>query len=266
MARLRPALVFSLLLHLALAGLVAGLLRRQPPRGQAPADPVVAYLDLRGDKQVESGAAPSRPAAPIAAAQPARHPLLLPAAENKGTAPRPAAATVPVPPAAVSPPPSVAAHTGRAAAETRQTSSGGEGAAGARANADNRGALLPQAGMERQSRGQAVAGSEPGGERRGAYLALVKKLIEARKEYPLAARKSGIEGSCQRRFRLGRDGALKRVETSSSCGHPFLDAAATRAITAVGSFPPPPEGIGGDEPFSVTITFTLARGDTKSFR
>lgn len=100
----------------------------------------------------------------------------------------------------------------------------------------------------------------PSPSRPGAYQAQLKSLIEAHKQYPLACRKSGREGSCQRRFLLGRDGILRRVETLSSCGHPFLDAAATQAITAVGKFPPLPEEFKGiEESFSVTITFTLAR-------
>jgi TonB family protein len=96
--------------------------------------------------------------------------------------------------------------------------------------------------------------------RRSAYQARLKSLVEAHKQYPLAARSSGREGSCQRRFVLGRDGSLKRVEELSSCGHPFLDAAASRAITGVGKFPPLPEEFPGpEEGFTITMTFTLGK-------
>jgi protein TonB len=95
---------------------------------------------------------------------------------------------------------------------------------------------------------------------RSEYRALLKRLIEAHKEYPLAARKAGREGGCQRRFVVSRTGRLTRVETVSSCGHAFLDEAATRAITAVGQFPPlPDEFKGSEETFMITMTFTLAR-------
>jgi periplasmic protein TonB len=95
--------------------------------------------------------------------------------------------------------------------------------------------------------------------RRSSYAAQLKGLVEAHKVYPVAARSLGREGSCLRRFVLGRDGALKRVESLSSCGHPFLDGAATRAITGVGRFPRLPEEYGGtEESFTVTMTFTLA--------
>ena len=58
---------------------------------------------------------------------------------------------------------------------------------------------------------------------------------------------------------LRRDGSLQSVEPVDSCGHPFLDAAATRAISSVGAFPPVPAELSPDEPFEVTITFALAR-------
>jgi len=92
------------------------------------------------------------------------------------------------------------------------------------------------------------------------YQSQLKRLIEAHKVYPLAARRSGREGSCLRRFTLGRNGAVKRVDAVSSCGHPFLDEAATSAITAVGTFPPLPDVFAGtEEAFTITMTFTLAR-------
>jgi periplasmic protein TonB len=92
----------------------------------------------------------------------------------------------------------------------------------------------------------------------GAYGALLKRLIEAHKEYPFASRRSRQEGSCRRRFTLGAGGLVSKIEPLSSCGHPFLDDAATRAISAVGRFPPLPARFGGkNASFTVTITFTL---------
>lgn len=98
-------------------------------------------------------------------------------------------------------------------------------------------------------------------QRRSAYQDLIKKIIEAHKEYPLASRKTRQEGSCKRRFVLTRSGAIKKLEVVSSCGHGFLDEAATHAITSVGVFPPLPDDFrGGEETFTVTITFTLDKG------
>jgi protein TonB len=92
----------------------------------------------------------------------------------------------------------------------------------------------------------------------GAYQALLKRIIEAHKEYPLAARRMRQEGSCLRRFTISRGGSLKKVEPLSSCGHPFLDDAATRAITGAGTFPPLPDDFRGEEAtFTISIKFTL---------
>ncbi len=96
--------------------------------------------------------------------------------------------------------------------------------------------------------------------RRSAYEALLKGLIEEHKEYPLAARKSGQEGRCLRRFVLNRNGKIKRIDKLSSCGHPFLDEAATRAIRSVGTFPPLPDDYKGDEAtFIIPITFSIEK-------
>lgn len=108
------------------------------------------------------------------------------------------------------------------------------------------------------SAGTKASATNPAAARRGSYQALIKSLIAAHKVYPLAARKLRREGTCQRRLVLGRGGELQEVEAVSSCGHPFLDAAATRAITDVGKFPPLPEDLVGEhEAFNVTLTFSL---------
>lgn len=102
--------------------------------------------------------------------------------------------------------------------------------------------------------------AQAAGHQRAAYQELLKRLVEAHKEYPLAARRSRKEGSCKRRFVLSRSGTLRQVEALSSCGYEYLDDAATRAIRAVGAFPPLPDEIAGAEAsFTVSITFTLGR-------
>ncbi|MDA8428546.1 MAG: TonB family protein [Geobacteraceae bacterium] len=97
-------------------------------------------------------------------------------------------------------------------------------------------------------------------QQRDAYQRLLERLIDTHKEYPLAARRLRREGSCRRRFVLARNGSLIGVEALTSCGHPFLDEAASRAISAVGTFPPLP-GVfkGAETTFTITMTFTLAR-------
>ena len=111
-----------------------------------------------------------------------------------------------------------------------------------------------------------VPGNGPSGttrgslQRRAAYQETLKRLIEAHKEYPFAARRLRQEGSCQRRFILSRSGSVKRIEALTSCGYILLNEAATSAITAVGTFPPLPDDFkGAEETFTITMTFTLAR-------
>ncbi|WP_324081768.1 TonB family protein [Geomonas sp.] len=145
---------------------------------------------------------------------------------------------------------------------------GGKQAPPATAGGDGRGQAAAGRGGVARPEGGAVAsrrsdsGTGPasgGAARRESYQALLKRLIEARKEYPVASRRRHEEGSCQRRFVLGRDGSLKQVEEVTRCGFPFLDEAATKAVASVGKFPPIPEGIEGPEAsFTINITFTLA--------
>jgi periplasmic protein TonB len=138
-----------------------------------------------------------------------------------------------------------------------------DGGKGATANS---GSSSPTGSKEGQAAAASKQGRGEGAQRtngtgtpqRGAYQQQLKSLIESHKKYPLAARRSRQEGSCVRRFSLGRDGTLRSVESVTSCGHPFLDGAATSAVTSVRIFPPLPDEFGAEESFSVTIIFTLA--------
>lgn len=287
--RLSSFVLASLLIHsgllLALPGLLAWQADREPP----PAVMTVQYLDFVRNEQEgakETGAAAGAPAASqsaaeslrrgnpaLAASVPISTPLRIPAPASQLPMANPEPGVTEAAPirgatvtqaTEVAPARGAAKPLGAGAVVARQT--------------EGRPAVLPRAGApmsgepgswsgaagsgsSRQA-GGAVTGSPRGGDPavHTSYHARLKSLIEAHKQYPLAARKSGQQGSCLRRFALGRDGTLKRVEALSSCGHPFLDGAATRAITAVGTFPPLPEAFpGAEESFSITITFTLAR-------
>jgi protein TonB len=100
----------------------------------------------------------------------------------------------------------------------------------------------------------------PGADGLAGYRALLKRLIEEQKEYPLAARKAGVEGTCKVGFVLSRDGAVREVRILQSCGNGFLDGAASRAVSSVGRFPPFPAGAGkNEESFTVSLAFRLSR-------
>lgn len=125
------------------------------------------------------------------------------------------------------------------------------------------GSAAGEAGVGRHTEGSegGTIAAEPTAmalQRQNAYQLELRRLIEACKTYPFAARRAGHTGSCQRRFVLNRSGGLMQLEALTSCGHPLLDEAATSAITAVGTFPPLPEAFRGSKAiFTVTITFNL---------
>ena len=133
-------------------------------------------------------------------------------------------------------------------------SPGGAGSLHSGGNGPTAGSGTP--GNGRATGGKGAAGSGAG---RTGYETLLRRLIEAHKSYPFAARRAGWEGRCQRRFTLARSGRLLRVESLSSCGHPMLDRAATRAIADAAPFPPLPASYPGTEvSFTLPMTFSLS--------
>lgn len=264
--RLDRLLLTSLLLHLVVLFAAGALLEREPLLVRAGSSMVVEYLDTGADKGAALAGATSRQPVPTGAAPPG----LPAAAAATPAAGRSAAATLPSPQQAPLPAASFSpARQGAAATEVKSGSADASPAGpGAARSHDSKGASPVAAQLGGGAPGGASVGVSPAVApasgasvlRRGAYQSQLRSLIEAHKQYPLACRRSGREGSCQRRLTVARDGSLKRVEALSSCGHPFLDAAATRAITDVGGFPPLPEEFrGAEESFSITITFALAR-------
>ncbi|WP_224984883.1 energy transducer TonB [Geomonas agri] len=270
MSRLAPVLLLSLLVHMALLYGARRLTLRHVGVEQA-ADSVVAYLDLCGPTRRSEPAATARGAVAPVAAMPrpvAPAAVATPPASAAPFTGAPKGTSSAVPPAAAAPPgtgassrDAVSHSPGNRQAAGHPAEGGAEAlgreTAGLRAAAPSPGAMPgapPVAAAPRAKPGIGNGAREV----RGSYQALLKRLIEARKEYPLAARKSGREGSCRRRFVLRRDGSLQQVETVTSCGHPFLDAAASRAVSSVGTFPPPPAELSLEEPFEVTISFVLA--------
>ncbi|SNB45140.1 energy transducer TonB [Geobacter sp. DSM 9736] len=91
---------------------------------------------------------------------------------------------------------------------------------------------------------------------RNSYAASVRHLVERRKEYPLVALKSGIEGRSLVVCVLRRNGSVKHVELVKSSGYTVLDNAALRAVRYAGTFPAVPDSIPGEE-ISVDIPLTF---------
>ena len=92
-----------------------------------------------------------------------------------------------------------------------------------------------------------------------AYLATLKEIIERNKEYPLTARKGGMEGTVRIRCALLRNGELRDAAVIKPSGYTILDNAALRAVRSAGRFPGVPTEIKGDTfSFVAPITFRLA--------
>jgi protein TonB len=91
------------------------------------------------------------------------------------------------------------------------------------------------------------------------YAAMIRGLIDKRKEYPYQARRQDQEGSVQIRFILSRQGALigdPVVEKRSR--HRLLNESVLKAVQNAVPYPPFPEEIPDEEmSFQVTIAFSL---------
>lgn len=73
------------------------------------------------------------------------------------------------------------------------------------------------------------------------FTRTVRKMIEAKKKYPLTARKSMIEGRVGVKMTILRNGQLERTEIVESSGHAILDRAALESVRRSAPFPPLPK-------------------------
>ena len=91
------------------------------------------------------------------------------------------------------------------------------------------------------------------------YLAALKEIIERNKEYPLMARKGGMEGTVRIRCAILRTGELRDAAVIKPSGYTILDKAALRAVRSAGRYPGVPSEIKGETfSFVAPITFRLA--------
>jgi periplasmic protein TonB len=91
-----------------------------------------------------------------------------------------------------------------------------------------------------------------------SYLAVLKEIIERNKEYPLMARKGGMEGTVRIRCAIWRSGELMEAAVIKPSGYTILDIAALRAVRSAGRFPLVPSEIKGETySFVAPITFRL---------
>lgn len=93
---------------------------------------------------------------------------------------------------------------------------------------------------------------------RRTYTDRLKELIERYIHYPVFARRAGLEGTCMVTCKLMRTGDVLNIEVAKSTGHGLLDKAALKAVSDVGSFPPPPGSLCDNElDIEIPVTFSL---------
>ena len=121
-------------------------------------------------------------------------------------------------------------------------------------------ASTPSALQPSKSETPKAAVQSQAGPLRSAYLADIKRRLEARKTYPRQARRRRQQGTVTMHFAVARNGALNRVQVSRSSGHALLDQAAMSLVRDVSPFPPPPKHLAAATlELIVPIRYELAR-------
>jgi periplasmic protein TonB len=95
---------------------------------------------------------------------------------------------------------------------------------------------------------------------RGQYEQQIARWVERYREYPLAARRRGLEGTAVVRLRLGADGTVLQALIVRDTGHALLDRAALGMIERAAPFPGIPSELGGSSvEVLVPIQFAVGR-------
>lgn len=81
------------------------------------------------------------------------------------------------------------------------------------------------------------AGGAGGGGGLADLLRSIRRQIEQAKIYPDAARREGIQGTVELRFRIASDGSVEAVEILRSSGSPVLDDASQQTIRRAAPYP-----------------------------
>ena len=90
-----------------------------------------------------------------------------------------------------------------------------------------------------------------------ALAQLLHAAIDGHKRYPQLARRQRREGIATVLFQLHPDGMLDRLELHASSGFAALDAAALRAVAAVGPFAPAAKFLTREARFRIGVQFHL---------
>jgi protein TonB len=210
------------MVSLGLHGAVAAvLLAAIAPAARPPGEPI--WIDLMTDAP-ESETEARRATAPAAAPVPSRKA-------------RPPAATSVEAPSETPVVESTAPETPSDSSAAPPQADGSQSAATETENA----APVPIAATDGDV---AIAASDatavPSGVDLAGFLDEVRRRLDAAKQYPAAARRSGMEGTTEVQFRLRSDGAPNEIEVVRSSRSAVLDGAAVETVRRAGPFPPPP--------------------------
>ncbi len=95
----------------------------------------------------------------------------------------------------------------------------------------------PGGGTAVAGRGAAGAGAGTGGASLAGVLRSIRTKIEQARIYPEAARREGIQGTVDLRFRIAADGSVEAMEILRSSGHRILDEASEQTIRRAAPYP-----------------------------
>lgn len=95
---------------------------------------------------------------------------------------------------------------------------------------------------------------------RGDYELQIAHWVERHRDYPLVARRRGLEGTAIVRLRLAADGSLLQAQIVRDTGHVLLDRAALGMVERAAPYPRAPAELGtAPVEILVPIQFSLGR-------
>lgn len=101
-------------------------------------------------------------------------------------------------------------------------------------------------------------GNKNAGNQGNAYSSLLMARLNSFKEYPLMARRRGMEGQVVVRLVIQRDGSLQSSSMTRSSGFRELDESALRLVQRAAPYPPVPDTLAGMVfEFLLPITYAL---------
>ena len=117
--------------------------------------------------------------------------------------------------------------------------------------------LKPGGAGARPLEGKVAAAAAEPSPRLAAYLAQVRGMVEANREYPAMARQLGVQGTVMVRVSIRSDGSIGEVNIASSAGNKSLDKAAVSAVRRAAPFKSP-GGFGlGEVTVEIPIVYRL---------